>query len=992
MPTISYGTFTITNELEGSQFWTTTTAPASPDYTFTVSNLFGDTNADIKVGDIILYSHYRYTVTAVNNNGTVLTGNRESLKGTDGVNGISPTIKSVHSSHAAIVCEKNGDYNPDTIIFSATSQFENSISDYSGWFVIELSPDGINWVNGYESSVKETSVSYKIPLGVNITKNGLIRTSSDISNAGTIIDSAFVISSDGVITTSTDVGFIIRSIRCSLYSSSAKTELIDQQRVNIAFDGVDGDKGDDGYTVVLTNENHTFSGNTTSAVASNINTGFNVAECNVIVYYGNELIPCQIGTITGKPTGMNTSISGQDTTNAKFIVTVADTMTTQNGTLNIPVIVDNKTFNMKFTYSLKLNGLDSTGLGWKVNYSAFGTPNNGRCFYHGFDETTKQPSSSAEAWILWNGQEIVIPTGCFVNPNNTMPTNTTIYSVYRLPNATTYTGGTFHDVAWVENTNTWVSNTYTGTTPTANSGSWTWNEDTDIILSMYKISGSGNPITNAQLFNPPKKYSELAEPAKGMAKEAEKVAYHYLKVDATGAMIANMTDDSNNQYTPSNIPTGKRNILITADNLRIRNGQNVLATYGDTITLGKTGTGHIVITDSDTTVYGKNGTQAVSFGSKNDSNGNAYVTEYLEVESIGAEIGGVYRTYIGVSLSFRPESIYEAYKNGNHSTPVTLTILEDYNIAYNNSSLAEGNYVEITYVTKEQVSYLSVGQTNNNGANSVSIGRSNSSKGTNSLVVGHNSSTFGINTISVGNGNKVYGNNSSSFGLNNTVKGVESATFGLNNTVNGDYSLVVGSSNVASGKYSCVFGHSNNASNLGSFAIGEGNTASGLYSIATGDNTIASGQDSFTCGRYNVSNSNDLFCVGNGADNARADAFCITNINGNNAAIFAGGLYSGDRNIQAPRKMFVTQSYTWSNQAVAAGSYNGFSYSVAKEGYTPVAVKRVVINGTTSTFCFPYYWGVNDDTFSIGIRNTASGTAASLTIITTIFYIANTAL
>ena len=50
MATISYGTFTITNELDGSQFWTTTVAPISPDYTFTVSNLVGDTNADIKVG------------------------------------------------------------------------------------------------------------------------------------------------------------------------------------------------------------------------------------------------------------------------------------------------------------------------------------------------------------------------------------------------------------------------------------------------------------------------------------------------------------------------------------------------------------------------------------------------------------------------------------------------------------------------------------------------------------------------------------------------------------------------------------------------------------------------------------------------------------------------------------------------------------------------------------------------------------------------------
>ena len=91
--TISYGSITLTQLQDGSQFWTSTTEPISPDYTFTISNLVGDTNADIKVGDIIYHSHYRYTVTAVNNDGlTVLCGNRENLRGADG---ISPTVKSI---------------------------------------------------------------------------------------------------------------------------------------------------------------------------------------------------------------------------------------------------------------------------------------------------------------------------------------------------------------------------------------------------------------------------------------------------------------------------------------------------------------------------------------------------------------------------------------------------------------------------------------------------------------------------------------------------------------------------------------------------------------------------------------------------------------------------------------------------------------------------------------------------------------------------------
>ena len=55
---ISYGTYTITEVQEGSQIWTTTVAPKSPNYTFTISNLTGDSDTSVKVGDIIMYSYY----------------------------------------------------------------------------------------------------------------------------------------------------------------------------------------------------------------------------------------------------------------------------------------------------------------------------------------------------------------------------------------------------------------------------------------------------------------------------------------------------------------------------------------------------------------------------------------------------------------------------------------------------------------------------------------------------------------------------------------------------------------------------------------------------------------------------------------------------------------------------------------------------------------------------------------------------------------------
>ena len=79
---VSYGTYTITEVQEGSQIWTTTVAPVSPDYTFAISNLTGDSDASVKIGDIIMYSYYRYTVLSVSNDETtVLTGDRVSIRG-----------------------------------------------------------------------------------------------------------------------------------------------------------------------------------------------------------------------------------------------------------------------------------------------------------------------------------------------------------------------------------------------------------------------------------------------------------------------------------------------------------------------------------------------------------------------------------------------------------------------------------------------------------------------------------------------------------------------------------------------------------------------------------------------------------------------------------------------------------------------------------------------------------------------------------------------
>lgn len=320
---ISYGTYTITDVQEGSQIWTSSVAPSSPNYTFTISNLTGDSETSIKVGDIIMYSYYRYTVLSISNDGTtVLTGNRVSIRGATGASSVT---YSLIVSNLAIIKDKDGNLSPSSITVTAKSQTgSNAMANYTGRIKIETTTNNSTWTSRINEDA--STKTYTIP-------------------ADTV------------------------AIRCSLYLNGGTTTLLDQQTIPVVSDGADGTNGTNGadaYTVILTNENHTFTGNTTSALASEI-------ECNVIAYKGATQVAATIGTITGQPTGMTTSLSNNGTTNASFTVAVTTNMVTKNGVLTIPITVDGKNFTKKFTYSLALDGVSVTNVTSTNNTTDGGT-------------------------------------------------------------------------------------------------------------------------------------------------------------------------------------------------------------------------------------------------------------------------------------------------------------------------------------------------------------------------------------------------------------------------------------------------------------------------------------------------------------------------------------------------------------------------------------------------------------------------------------------
>ena len=121
--------------------------------------------------------------------------------------------------------------------------------------------------------------------------------------------------------------------------------------------GVYGDKGATGASavnVLLSNESHTFAASSNgAAVAGNITT-------NVIGYKGSTATACTVGTISGLPTGMTAKINNNGSTSASITFTVTTSLTTEAGTVTIPITCGGVTVNKIFSYSLAIAGANGT--------------------------------------------------------------------------------------------------------------------------------------------------------------------------------------------------------------------------------------------------------------------------------------------------------------------------------------------------------------------------------------------------------------------------------------------------------------------------------------------------------------------------------------------------------------------------------------------------------------------------------------------------------
>lgn len=103
----------------------------------------------------------------------------------------------------------------------------------------------------------------------------------------------------------------------------------------------------DGYSVILTNDNYTFLGDTDSVSSTQSTT------CQIQALQGANQVACEVGEIT-TPTGL--SIVGDGKTPIPTLTITATAALTQSGSVTIPVVIGEITINKVFSWSIAFRG------------------------------------------------------------------------------------------------------------------------------------------------------------------------------------------------------------------------------------------------------------------------------------------------------------------------------------------------------------------------------------------------------------------------------------------------------------------------------------------------------------------------------------------------------------------------------------------------------------------------------------------------------------
>ena len=474
---------------------------------------------------------------------------------------------------------------------------------------------------------------------------------------------------------------------------------------------------------------------------------------------------------------------------------------------------------------------------------------------------------------------------------------------------------------------------------------------------------------------------------------AATTATNYIVANENGIMVADMSNGVEDIDSAIS-----RNIYINPYSVYIRNGTDILASFGETTTIGQT-------------LNGKTRTYISPDGIRfyrNDNNSDIIL----------AHIGYGDGEGNGESNSSSPNiNIYPFYSLGQRLSP---TGASNYNESrtYNVGDICIYNdkfYICIQKISTPESwnfshwSYIIGGQSMVEGFRCTAAGFASHAEGNASIALGYASHAEGDNTIANGPSSHAEGNYTITSGSYSHAEGRYTFAKGNNSHTEGS------NGTTASGTDSHAEGNGTTASGSSSHAEGNGTTASGFFSHAEGVNTIASDRGSHAqnihtiasqkaqtaIGTYNIedftpstavhpnndtSYGNYAFIIGNGtSDTNRSNALTV-DWNGNIDT-------TGKIQINGNSLLQVGSEKSTTIASIPAGNASGVDIIIDNiNGYIPIAIKSVRSSHMTSIMIGGWYFSTdssNNPTVRIGYRNVTTSAISNVTFYATVLYAKN---
>ena len=334
---------------------------------------------------------------------------------------------------------------------------------------------------------------------------------------------------------------------------------------------------------------------------------------------------------------------------------------------------------------------------------------------------------------------------------------------------------------------------------------------------------------------------EAAIQAYNEAQAAKTTATNYISANDQGIMVYDGTNGTS--YTPSTAPTGVKNVYIDSDSMDVRDGQTVLATFGETSQIGRDNRPHMLFTPNSFRMITDYDLNALSI------NANTYTkAEHYELYPNGS-VSSITATLPSNVAILRESSINVSWQNqtatftcGNAQTLTVGGIVFVYDgvrtfTATSNTSSSDSMLLDFIRVYVEKQFICGEIISDNITGNNIFI----FSPEAEVIIKGDYSGAFGDA--------KVYADKSFSFNRGQTGS--------ANNVHDGKYLFACNSGRVLGGEgsFSCNNGYSN-----------------AVYAFAAGMSTQSYNDYQFVIGRYNDNKSNTVFEIGNGGSGARSNA------------------------------------------------------------------------------------------------------------------------